>query len=104
MNDVAEQEVMIHAASRGLVLWGHLHELMEAVNECNKSTSESRTFILSGRVEAITIGISALLTTSARAVFDQKVEQVRAAKCAELAFDNMMLDSVSFPELGAKHA
>ena len=104
MSDITEQEVIQHAAARGLTLWDLISSLTQAVNDCNKSTDEFRASALAGKVEAITIGIDALLTTSAKAVFDQKIEQIRAAKCSELAFDNMMLNDLKIPKFGEKYA
>lgn len=103
MRDITEQEVMQHAVSDNLILWKQIHHLITAVNEFNQRKDDHRYHALAGKVEAISIGMEAFLNASAKAVLNQKIEQIRANKRAELAFDNVALNSLDIPKFGASH-
>jgi len=104
MSNITEQEVIKHAASQGLILWGLMQSLSIAVNRFNQSQSDVKYHALAGSVEEIANGMNDLLNESAHELLLKGIEKIKAAKRSELAFDNMILKDLEIPKFGESHA
>lgn len=94
-------DAILHAAEFDESLSITIQHLLKAANERNEPSksfeeAEQKTSRFASQAEACVLMLDACLTASAKKLAEESE--------AKKALDNMMLDGVSFPSFGAKHA